>query len=184
MKRVRSRERYEGYLRRSRRRDSPDNGGIAHFYYYQGDINVEQPPWITKTTQMYRSYVRTRQTPGGSDGSSPGDEGDSSPRRRNSGRDQPSDHQRSKTPQRRTTRESPDGDPRSDASPGDGRHPQEEIHPEEEDHQDHQEEDHLVHLKTLDPQEIKDPQVPLDHEAIEYPHDHKDLWDHKVHQDK
>ena len=44
--------------------------------------------------------------------------------------------------------------------------PKEEIHLEEEDHQDHQEEDHLVHLEALDPQEIKDPQVPLDPEVI------------------
>ena len=71
---MRSRERY---LRRSRRRDSQDSGGIAHFHNYQGDINVEQPPWITKTTRMSRSHVRTRQTSGGSDGSSLGDEGSS-----------------------------------------------------------------------------------------------------------
>ena len=97
-RRVRSRERYERHLRRSRRRDSPNNGGISHFHYYQGDINVEQPPLMTKTTQMPRSHVETRQTPRGGDGSSPGDEDDSSPRRGNSGRDQPPDHQRSKTP--------------------------------------------------------------------------------------
>ena len=95
-RRVRSRERYERYLGRSRRRDSLDSGGIVHFHNYQGDMNVEQPPWITKTTRMSRSCVRTRQTPRGSDGSSPGDEGNSSPRRGNSGRGQPSDHQRSK----------------------------------------------------------------------------------------
>ena len=35
--------------------------------------------------------------------------------------------------------------------------PKEEIHLEEE---DHQEEDHLVHLETLGPQEIRDHQVP------------------------
>ena len=92
MRTVRSRERYERHLRRSRRRDSPDNGGISHFHYYQGDINVEQPPWMAETTQIPRSHVRTRQTPGGGDESSPRDEGDSSPRRENSGRDQPLDH--------------------------------------------------------------------------------------------
>ena len=53
--------------------------------------------------------------------------------------------------------------------------PQEEVHPKEEDLQDHQEEDHLVHLEILDPQEIKDPQVPLDLEDIEDPQAHKDL---------
>ena len=156
---MRSRDRYERHLRRSRRRDSPDNGGISHFHYYQGDINVEQPPWMAETTQKPRSHVRTRQAPGGGDGSSPGDEGDSSPRRGNSGRDQPPDHQRSKTPQRRKAGGSPDGDPRSDGSPGDGRHPPRRDPPRG---GRPQEEDHLVHLETLDPQEIKDPQVPLD----------------------
>ena len=75
------------------------------------------------TMQIPRSHVRTRQTPGGGDRSSPGDEGDSSPRRGNSGRDQPLDHQRSKTPRRRKAGGSPDGDPGSDGSPGDERHP-------------------------------------------------------------
>ena len=37
IRRVRSRERYERYLKRSRRRDSQDSGGIAHFHYYQGE---------------------------------------------------------------------------------------------------------------------------------------------------
>ena len=59
-RRVRSRDRYERHLRRSRRRASPDNGGISHFHYYQGDINVEQPPWMAETTQMPRSHVRPR----------------------------------------------------------------------------------------------------------------------------
>ena len=92
MRRVRSRERYERHLRRSRKRDSPNNGCIFHFHNYQGDVNVEQPPWMAETMRIPRSHVRTRQTPGGSNGSSPGDEGDSSPRRGNSGRDQPSGH--------------------------------------------------------------------------------------------
>ena len=43
--------------------------------------------------------------------------------RGNSGRGQPPDHQRSETPQRRRTGGSPDGDPGSDGSPGDGRCP-------------------------------------------------------------
>ena len=51
--------------------------------------------------------------------------------------------------------------------------PQEEVHPEEEDLQDHQEEDHLVHLKILDHQEIKDPKVPLDLKDIEDPQAHQ-----------
>ena len=50
IRRVRSRERYERYLKRSGRRDSQDGGGITHFHYYQEDINVEQLPWITKST--------------------------------------------------------------------------------------------------------------------------------------
>ena len=58
-----------------------------------------------------------------------------------------------------------------------------------EDHQeaDPQEEDHLVllaHLEMLDPQEIEDLQVPLDHKDTEDPLDHKDLWDHRGHLDK
>ena len=91
-RRVRSRGRYERHLGRSRRRDSPSNGGISHFHYYQGGINVEQPPWMAKTMQIPRSCVRTKQTPRESDGSSPGDEGNSSPRGGHSGRDQPLDH--------------------------------------------------------------------------------------------
>ena len=69
---------------------------------------------------MSRSHVRTRQTPGGSDGNSPGGEESLSPIRGNTGRDQPSDHQRSKAPQRSTTGGSPDGDPGHNGSPGDG----------------------------------------------------------------
>ena len=53
---------------------------------------------------------------------------------------------------------------------------QDEDH-QEADPQDHQEEDHLVplaHMEMLDPQEVEDLQVPLDH---------KDLWDHRGHLD-
>ena len=98
-----SRDRYERSPRRSRRRDLPDHSGISHYHYYQGDINVEQLPWMTGTNRMPRSLTRTRQTPGGNDGISPGDEGNSMSGRGNSGRGQPPDHQRSETPQRRRT---------------------------------------------------------------------------------
>ena len=63
---------------------------------------------------------------------------------------------------------------------------QDEDH-QETDPQDHQEEDHLVplvHLEILDPQEIEDLQVHLDHEDTEDPLDHKDLWDHRGYLDK
>ena len=53
-RRVRSRGRYERSLRRSRRRDSPDNSGISHYHYYQGDKNVEQHLWMAGTTKMAR----------------------------------------------------------------------------------------------------------------------------------
>ena len=66
-RRMRSRERYERSLQRSRRRDSPDNSGISQYHYYQGDINVEQPPWMAGTTRMPRGLTPTRQTPGGND---------------------------------------------------------------------------------------------------------------------
>ena len=56
-------------------------------------------------------------------------------------------------------------------------HP-DEVHVEEENPQDHQEEDHLVPLETLDPQETRDPQVHLDHvdkEDLQAHRDPKDL---------
>ena len=56
-RRMRSRERYERSPRRSRRRDSLDNGGISHYHYYQGDIKVEQLPWIAGTTRMPRGLT-------------------------------------------------------------------------------------------------------------------------------
>ena len=41
-RRMKSRNRYErSPMRSRRRRDSPDNSSIAHYHYYQGDINVE-----------------------------------------------------------------------------------------------------------------------------------------------
>ena len=165
-RRVRSRGRYERHLRRSRRRDSPDNGGIAHFHYYQGNINVEQPPWMTKTSQMPRSHVRTRQTLRGV-------------------MEVPLEMKMIHHPEEdilveinhliikdlkflkeenledhlMEILEVMDPQEMEDI-------PQEEIHLEEEDHQDHQEENHLVPLETLDLQEIK---VPLDPEATEDP---------------
>ena len=38
---------------------------------------MRQPPWTTEHTIPYRAHMTLRQTPGGDDGSSPGDEGDS-----------------------------------------------------------------------------------------------------------
>ena len=78
-RRVRSRDRFERSSRRQRRRDSLENSGVSHYHYYQGDINVEQAPWMAGTTRVPRGHARIRQTPGGGDGSSPGDEGDSIP---------------------------------------------------------------------------------------------------------
>ena len=88
-RRVRSRDRFERSPRRQRRIDSPENSGVSHYHYYQGDINVEQPPWMAGTTRIYRGCARIRKTPGGGDGSSPGDEDDSLPGGGNPGRGQP-----------------------------------------------------------------------------------------------
>ena len=62
---------------RPRRKSPPDLPGVSHHHHYYGNINVRQPPWTTDHTTSYRAYARPRQTPGGDDGSSPGDEGDS-----------------------------------------------------------------------------------------------------------
>ena len=78
-RRVRSGDRLERSPRRQRRRDSHENSGVSHYHYYQGDINVEQPPWMAGTTRAPKDHARIRQIPGGGDGSSPGDEGDSLP---------------------------------------------------------------------------------------------------------
>ena len=85
-RRVRSRDKFERSPRRPRRRDSPENSGVSHYHYYQGDINVEQPPWMPGTTRIPRGHARIRQAPRGGDGSSPGDEGDSLPGRETPGR--------------------------------------------------------------------------------------------------
>ena len=63
--------------RRPRRKSPPGYPGVSHHHHYHGNINVRQPPWTTDHTTSYRTYTRPRQTPGGDDGSSPGDEGDS-----------------------------------------------------------------------------------------------------------
>ena len=62
---------------RPRRKSSPEHPGVSHHHHYRGNINVRQPPWTTDHTTSYRTYTRPRQTPGGDDGSSPGDKGDS-----------------------------------------------------------------------------------------------------------
>ena len=57
-RRMKSRNRYErSPMRSRRRRDSPDNSGKAHYHYYQGDINVEQPPWMAEVTRMPRDLT-------------------------------------------------------------------------------------------------------------------------------
>ena len=86
-RRVRSRDRLERSPRRHRRKDFHENSGVSHYHYYQGDINVEQPPWMAETTGVPRGHARIRQTPGGGDGSS-GDEGDSLPGEGSPGRGQ------------------------------------------------------------------------------------------------
>ena len=64
------------------RRTSPDHLGVSHHHHYHGNINVRQPPWTTDNITSYKTHTKLRQTSGGDDGSSPGDEGDSA-----SGRD-------------------------------------------------------------------------------------------------
>ena len=77
---------------------------MSHYHYYQGDINVEQPPWMAGTTRV----------PSGCP-SSPEDEGDSLPRG-------PPVRRRSEAPQR-GAEGSLDGDPGGNGSPGGGRYP-------------------------------------------------------------
>ena len=173
-RRVRSRERYERSLRRSRRRDFPDNSGISHYHYYQGDINIEQPPWMAGTTripealheldklleemmevplemkviQCLKEEILVEVNHLTVEDLKLPEEGGLE------------DH----------LMEIPEVmDPQAMEDI-----PQEEVHQEEEDLQDHQEEDHLVHLETLNPQEIKDPQVPWT-SRTEDPQAHKDL---------
>ena len=69
------------------------------------------------TTRISRGYARIRLTPGGGDGSSPGDEGNSLPGGGSPSRGQPSVRRRSEAPQRGTGG-SPDGDPGGNGSPG------------------------------------------------------------------
>ena len=123
-RRIRSWDRPEKSPRRSRRRNSLENGNVLHYHYYHGAINAGQTPWMPNNVRMSRECVRTRQTPGGDNESPPGDEDDSHCERRTTGRGQPPDHHHSEVPQRRRrTGGSPDGDPGVDGFPGDGRHP-------------------------------------------------------------
>ena len=73
---IRGRERHVS-PRRLRRKSPPDHPGVSHHHHYHWNINVRQPPWTTDHTILHRMYTRPRQTPGGDDGSSLGDEGDS-----------------------------------------------------------------------------------------------------------
>ena len=108
--------------RRPRRKSSPDHPGVSHHHHYHGNINVRQPPWTTEHTTPYRTYTRQRHTPGRDDGSSPGDEGNSTSGKSPGGRPPP-DHQRPEASRRRRTGGSPDGDPGDDGSPDHGRYP-------------------------------------------------------------
>ena len=108
--------------RRPRRKSPADHPGVSHHHHYHGNINVRQPPWTTECTTPYRTYIRPRHTPGGDDGSSPGDKGNSASGR-NPGGQPPPDHQRPEALRRRRTRGLPDGDPGDDGSPDDERYP-------------------------------------------------------------
>ena len=92
LRHTRSRDRYAS-PQRLRRKSSPEHHGVSHYHYYHGDINVRQPPWTAEHTIPYRAHARPRQTPGGDDGSSPGDEGDSTSGRSPGGQ-QPPNYQR------------------------------------------------------------------------------------------
>ena len=59
-RRVRSQDRLERSPRRQRRRDSPENSGVSHYHYYQGDINVGQPPWMAGTHRIPRGHTGIR----------------------------------------------------------------------------------------------------------------------------
>ena len=95
---------------------------MSHYHYYQGDINVGQPPWMAGTLRAPRGHARIRQALGGGDGSSPGDEGDSLHGDEGPGRGQPPVRRRSEAPQTGAGG-SLDGDPGDNGSPGDRRHP-------------------------------------------------------------
>ena len=103
---------------RLKRRSSPEHHGVSHYHYCQGDIKVRQSPWMTENTVP---HVRLKQSPGGDDGSSSGDEGNSISGRSPGGQQLPN-HQQPEAP-RRGMDESPDGDPGDNGSPGNGRHP-------------------------------------------------------------
>ena len=118
---LRSHERHVS-PRRPRRKSHPEHPGVSYHHHYHGNINVRQCPWTTDHTTSYRACARPRQTPGGDDGSSPGDEGDSTSGKSPGGQP-PSDHQRPEVSRRRRTGGLPDGDPGDDGSPDDGRYP-------------------------------------------------------------
>ena len=95
---------------------------MSHHHHYHGNINVRQPPWTTECTTPYRNYTRPRHTPGGDDGSSPGDEGDFASGRSPGGQ-LPPNRQRPEASRRRRTGGLPDGDPGDNGSPDDERYP-------------------------------------------------------------
>ena len=76
LRHTRSQDRYAS-PQRLRRKSSPEHHGVSHYHYYHRDNNVRQPPWTAEHTKPYRARTRPRQTPGGDDGSSLGDEGNS-----------------------------------------------------------------------------------------------------------
>ena len=121
LRHVRSQDRYAS-PQRLRMKSSPEHHGVSHYHYYHIDINVRQPPWTAEHTIPSRAHTRPRQTLGGDNGSSTGDEGDSTSGRNSCGQ-QPPNNQKSEAPRRRRTDGSPDGDPGDNGSPGDGKYP-------------------------------------------------------------
>ena len=73
---IRSREQHVS-PQRPRRKSPPDHSGVFYHHHYHRNINVRQPLWTMDHTTPYRTYTRLRHTPGRDDGSSLGDEGDS-----------------------------------------------------------------------------------------------------------
>ena len=82
---------------------------------------MRPPPRTVKYSIPHRTCTRHRQTPGGDDGSSPGDEDDSISERSSDSR-HPPHHQRTGAP-RSGAGGSPDRDPNDNGTPGNGRYP-------------------------------------------------------------
>ena len=162
---VRSREQCMS-PQRPRRRSSPDHLGVSHHHHYHGNINVRQPLWTTDNTTSYRTHTR------------PEEMMEALQEMKETLHQEEilvDDHHLTAKVLKYQEEgelvdrlmeilEMMDHQIMEDI-------PQDKDH-QEADPQDHQEEDHLVplaHLEILDPQEIEDLQVPLDHEDTEDP---------------